>query len=248
MPATHPRPLPLAADRWPVAPALDAHRAALAGCRRCAATLPPGVRPVLPEAERPVAFLVGQAPGPSEMAAGRPFLGRSGRTLFGWLAAAGLPEPEARRVLHIAAITRCYPGPHPAGRGDRVASPAERAACAGWLDAELALLRPPLVVPIGRLAIDRFLGAAPLAALVGRVHEMTLAHGPVRVLPLPHPSGASGWLNAPAHRALLDRAVGLLGSEFAALGVGLGAASGADGVGAEQRAVAPSAAARRQVA
>lgn len=196
-----------------------AHREALAACRRCIAVLPPGARPVLPEAEAPVAMLVGQAPGPSEASGGRPFVGRSGRTLFGWFASVGLGEAEARRRLHIAAITRCYPGPHPAGRGDRVAGPAERANCASWLEAELALLRPPLVFPVGRLAIDRFLGPRPLAALVGEVHEVALPHGPVRVLPLPHPSGASGWLNAPNHRALLERALRHLGSELAALGV-----------------------------
>jgi uracil-DNA glycosylase len=205
----------------PVAPAspFHAHRAALAGCRRCAAVLPAGVRPVLPEVERPLAMLVGQAPGPREATDGRPFLGRSGRTLFGWLAQVGLPEPEARRRLHIAAITRCYPGPHPGGRGDRVAGPAERAACAPWLDAELALLRPSLIVPVGRLAIDRFLGGRPLAALVGAVHEAALPHGRVRVLPLPHPSGASGWLHGAGHRTLLERALGELGSLLAALGV-----------------------------
>jgi uracil-DNA glycosylase family 4 len=200
-----------------LAPALDAHRRALAGCRRCAATLPPGARPVVSHAAAPRVMLVGQAPGPSEAEGGRPFVGRSGRTLFRWLAEAGLSEAEARGAIHIAAITRCYPGPHPGGRGDRVASPAERAACAPWLDHEVALLRPALVIPVGRLAIDRFLGARPLAALVGALHEVTVAGVATRVVPLPHPSGASGWLNAPAHRALLERAVALLAVEFRTL-------------------------------
>ncbi len=200
-----------------LAPALDAHRRALAACRRCAATLPVGARPVLSHAASPRVMLVGQAPGPSEATGGRPFIGRSGRTLFRWLAEAGLPEEEARGALYIGAITRCYPGPHPAGRGDRVASPAERAACAPWLDAELALIRPALVVPIGRLAIDRFLGGAPLSALVGEVHATTVAGVPTRVVPLPHPSGASGWLHGPGHRALLDRAIARLGGELRAL-------------------------------
>jgi uracil-DNA glycosylase len=178
-----------------------------------------GVRPVLPEAEDPVAMLVGQAPGPTEAHSGRPFTGRSGRTLFGWLSRAGLAEPEARRRLHIAAITRCYPGPHPGGRGDRVAGPAEREACAPWLEAELRLLRPRLIIPVGRLAIDRFLGARPLAALVGAAHEVALPGGLVRVVPLPHPSGASGWLHGPGHRALLDGALDALGTELRTIGV-----------------------------
>jgi uracil-DNA glycosylase len=164
-------------------------------------------------------MLVGQAPGPSEAAGGRPFIGRSGRTLFRWLGAAGLPEDEARAALHIGAITRCYPGPHPGGRGDRVASPAERAACAPWLERELAMIRPALVVPIGRLAIDRFLGGAALSSLVGAVHPATVAGVATRVVPLPHPSGASGWLHGPGHRALLDAAIACLGSEFRALGL-----------------------------
>ena len=206
-----------------LAPALEAHKRALAACRRCAAALPPGARPVVSHAAAPRVMIVGQAPGPSEAAGGRPFVGRSGRTLFRWLAEAGLPEADARAAIHIAAVTRCYPGPHPSGRGDRVASPAERAACAPWLDGELTLLRPALVIPIGRLAIDRFLGVRPLAALVGRVHPVVVDGAETRAVPLPHPSGASGWLNAPAHRELLDDAIMLLTDEFARVGVGTGA-------------------------
>jgi uracil-DNA glycosylase len=187
---------------------LDRHRAALAGCRRCA--LGPGVVPVVSEPVAPRAMLVGQAPGKSEVASGKPFLGPAGRTLFRWFAAAGLDEATVREHLYIAAITRCYPGPHPAGRGDRVPTPAERAACAGWLDAELGIIRPRLLIPVGRLAIDRFLGPRPLAELVGRVHEVEHVGGRSLAIPLPHPSGASGWLNDPTNRALLDRAIGHL--------------------------------------
>ncbi len=193
--------------------ALDAHRAALAACRRCAAELPPGALPVIAEARAPRAMLVGQAPGPTEATTRRPFQGRAGRTLFRWLALAGLDEGAAREFFYIAAVTRCYPGAHPGGRGDRVPSPRERARCAPWLDAELALVRPPLVVTLGRLAADRFLPPAPLAALVGTVRTATVAGHPSAVLPLPHPSGASSWLNLPAHRALLDRALALLADQ-----------------------------------
>jgi uracil-DNA glycosylase len=198
---------------------LDAHRRALAACRRCAVALPVGSRPVVSHAVDPRVMLVGQAPGPSEAVGGRPFIGRSGRTLFRWLALAGIDETEARAAIHIGAITRCYPGPHPGGRGDRVASPGERAACAPWLNRELALIRPALVLPVGRLAIDRFLGPRPLAALVGAVHPVTVADVATRVVPLPHPSGASGWLNAPAHRALLERAIAIIGEELRRTGV-----------------------------
>jgi uracil-DNA glycosylase len=156
-------------------------------------------------------MLVGQAPGQVETSGGKPFSGRAGRTLFRWLERAGLDEPTAREMLYISAITRCYPGPHPAGRGDRVPSPAERAQCAGWLDDELRIIRPSLVIPVGRLAIDRFLGPQALAEVIGREHEIEHAGGRAVAIPLPHPSGASSWVHQPGNRVLLERALDLLG-------------------------------------
>ncbi len=164
-------------------------------------------------------MLVGQAPGRAEAENARPFTGRAGRTLFRWLDRAGIDEHTFRAHVYIAAITRCYPGPHPAGRGDRVPSPAERATCSGWLDAELALIRPALVIPVGRLAVDRFLGGASLDALVGGAHQVTHGGGRSTAIPLPHPSGASSWLNAAEHQALLASALDELRIRFAALGL-----------------------------
>src|SRR5262245_41976088 len=131
---------------------LAVHCAALAACRAC--KLPADVLPIVSCAVRPKAMLIGQAPGQVETTGGKPFAGRAGRTLFRWLERAGLDELTARDQLYIAAITRCYPGPHPAGRGDRVPSLAERSECAGWLEDELRIIRPSLIVPVGRLAID----------------------------------------------------------------------------------------------
>jgi uracil-DNA glycosylase len=190
------------------AQALDAHRTRLLACRRC--THLSDVRPTVSRAHAPRAMLVGQAPGQMERAGGVPFAGRAGKTLFRWLARAGLDESAAREQLYIAAITRCYPGAHPSGRGDRVPAPWERAQCGDWLAGELRILEPALLVPVGRLAIDRFLGARPLAELVGREHEVTHEGGRSIAIPLPHPSGASSWVNLPAHRALLDQALELL--------------------------------------
>jgi len=155
-------------------------------------------------------MLIGQAPGQVEAGGGKPFAGRAGRTLFRWLEIAGLDEATAREWLYISAITRCYPGPHPSGRGDRVPTPVERERCSDWLADELRIIRPPLIVPVGRLAIDRFLGARPLAELIGRAHEVTHEGGRSTAIPLPHPSGASSWIHAPGNRALLDRALALL--------------------------------------
>ncbi|MFI5255644.1 MAG: uracil-DNA glycosylase family protein [Gemmatimonadales bacterium] len=193
--------------------ALEAHSARLASCRRCA--LGPGVLPSVSRSRAPRAMLVGQAPGQVESGGGRPFAGRAGRTLFAWLASAGLDEEAARDQIYIAAVTRCYPGPHPSGRGDRVPSPRERASCADWLDDELRLIRPALLIPVGRLAIDHFLGPVPLAEVVGREHEVTHAGGRSIAIPLPHPSGASSWIHAEGNRALLVLALELLSARLA---------------------------------
>ena len=195
---------------------LDTHRAALAACRQCGHD-DVRVLPIISEARRPRAMLVGQAPGKSELTDRRAFTGRAGRTLFRWLERAGLDEETFRREVYIAAITRCYPGPSPAGRGDRVPSPEEQALCAPWLDAELDLIRPALIIPVGRLAIDRFLAREPLDRLVGRVHASVVRGRTTSVIPLPHPSGASSWFNVPANRALLDRAIKQLQEAFDAL-------------------------------
>ena len=193
--------------------ALDAHRERLLACRACVNGEVQG-RPTVSLARRPRAMLVGQAPGISEAGGGRPFNGRAGKTLFRWLASVGIAEEPWRERVYIAAITRCYPGPHPAGRGDRVPAPHERARCSAWLDAELRLIRPRLIVPVGRLAIDRFLGGAPLDRLVGRAHEVEHAGGRSVAIPLPHPSGASSWVHEAGHRALLDQALALLAAEL----------------------------------
>ena len=205
--------------------ALEAHCAALDGCRRCGSADPLAL-PVMASARRPQAMLVGQAPGKTEIVDRKPFAGRAGKTLFRWLAQAGIDEATTRERIYIAAMTRCYPGASPSGRGDRVPSPRERGLCSSWLDDELAIIRPRLLVPVGRLAIDRFLGPLPLERLVGRVHRVAHGGGESLAIPLPHPSGASSWVHERDHRALLDRALVLLGEALADLGIV--AAAGSD--------------------
>jgi uracil-DNA glycosylase len=100
-----------------------------------------------------------------------------------------------------------------------VPSPRERAFCASWLADELAIIRPPLLIPVGRLAIDRFLGPHPLNRLIGRVHRVEHVGGESLAIPLPHPSGASSWVHEGDHRALLDRALVLLREALVDLGV-----------------------------
>jgi uracil-DNA glycosylase len=199
--------------RAPLPQLLEKHAAALAACRRCGHD--PIVRPILSAARTPRVMLVGQAPGRVEISAQRPFSGRAGRTLFRWLEEAGIDEASFRDEVYIAAVTRCYPGPSASGRGDRVPSPREQALCGEWLDAELEMIRPALLIPVGRLAIGRFLGDAPLNELIGRAHDVEHAGGHSLAVPLPHPSGASSWIHAAGHRELLERALKLLRRELA---------------------------------
>jgi uracil-DNA glycosylase len=164
-------------------------------------------------------MLVGQAPGKVEAAGGRPFAGRAGKTLFRWLERAGIDETTARHRIYIAAVTRCFPGPSPSGRGDRVPSNEEQQACAKWLEAELEIIRPKLLIPVGRLAMLRFLPNLPLDQLIGKAHEVEHRGGRSIVIPLPHPSGASSWIHQGDHPKLLDAALSLIHDELVRLGI-----------------------------
>lgn len=199
---------------------LHAHCRALAACRLCGH--PSGVTPILSNAVRPRVMLVGQAPGKVESAGGRPFAGRAGKTLFRWLEQAGVDEPTARHRIYIAAVTRCFPGPSPSGRGDRVPSREEQDACGIWLERELTIIRPRLVIPVGKLAIERFLPSLPLDRVIGRAFDVEHAGGASLVVPLPHPSGASSWVHQGDHPRLLARAIARIGRELEQLGVGAG--------------------------
>ena len=187
---------------------LDNHRTALASCQRC--KLGPGIRPVISRAVEPRVMLIGQAPGKVESEGGKPFSGRAGKTLFRWLARAGIDEASAREKIYIAAITRCYPGAHPSGRGDRVPSREEQAGCADWLDDELRIIRPELLIPVGRLAIEKFLPPLPLSELIGTKRIVEHVGGKSLVIPLPHPSGASSWIHEEGHAELVERALRLI--------------------------------------
>jgi uracil-DNA glycosylase len=196
--------------------ALAQHRLALAACHRC--QLGAGIRPVASQASNPRVMLVGQAPGKIEAEGGVPFSGRAGQTLFRWLARAGIDQAAARELFYISAVTRCYPGPHPSGRGDRVPSRQEQSSCADWLEAELKIVQPAMLIPVGRLAIERFLPDVPLAELIGTRRTVKHAGGSSVVIPLPHPSGASSWVHQPANKILLDKAIGLIGEQLARIG------------------------------
>jgi uracil-DNA glycosylase len=166
--------------------------------------------PVLNEHLGQRAYMYGQAPGIVEGEERRPWRGRAGKTLRRWLE---LEEDEFYETFYCASVTRCYPGRAPSGRGDRTPTPDEQELCSFWKDWELELLRPRLIVPVGGLAIRRLLGISGLAECIGRRYEL---EGAV-VVPLPHPSGASSWLNSPANRELTARAAALVRQELARL-------------------------------
>jgi uracil-DNA glycosylase len=162
---------------------------------------------------RPVAsriLLVGQAPGDKEPKLGRPFAWTAGRTLFRWFhEALGWTEDETRDRIYFAAVCRCFPGKKPAG-GDRVPDDVEIANCARWLAAEVELLRPALVLPVGKLALTRFLPPAPLQEVIGREFRIEYHGHSMDCIPLPHPSGASPWHRMEPGKTLLSRALALV--------------------------------------
>lgn len=159
-------------------------------------------------------LLVGQAPGDREPLLGRPFAWTAGKQLFRWLSTIGADESSFREHVYMAAVCRCFPGKNPGG-GDRVPNPDEIRACRPWLERELDLLKPALILPIGRLAIEQFLPPRPLVDQVGKLHRVELAGRVTDVIPLPHPSGASTWPRSEPGKTLTATALSLLGQHAA---------------------------------
>jgi uracil-DNA glycosylase len=156
------------------------------------------------------AYLFGQAPGSVEGEERLPWRGRAGQTLRRWLR---LDGDELYDLFYCASVTRCYPGRPASGRGDRTPTPREQDLCEFWREWELELLRPDLVVTVGGLALKRLLGIQTLTGAIGKSYTRDGAI----VIPLPHPSGASGWLNDPANRARLGKALTHVRRELAQL-------------------------------
>ena len=193
--------------------------AEMRACRRCLEaghSITPGAVFSGPASAR--IMLVGQAPGESEVRARRPFNGRAGRRLFEWLSQAGWTEYAFRQTQYISAMTKCYPGKAASGRGDRAPSRAEQRLCAPFLERELALVQPGIVIPVGALAVRHFLGPAKLRAVVGQVYRRAERW----VIPLPHPSGANLWLNRAENQELVRQALGHIARQSRLLGLPAG--------------------------
>ncbi len=185
-------------------------------------------------------MLIGQAPGVTEVAAKRPFNAGSGKRLFQWLGQAGWDETDFRARQYMTAVTKCYPGKGKNGKGDRVPSKAEQALCRPFLEREITLVNPRLIILVGGLAIkllypaklrlNEVVGTAvyfPPETLANPVNfnfqdgqlitaqtnlqSLISNHAAGRfVVPLPHPSGASLWPNKPENKKRIARAIKML--------------------------------------
>lgn len=177
---------------------------------------------------------IGQAPGVTEVVAKRPFNAGSGKRLFQWLGAAGFDEADYRATQYMSSVTKCFPGKHKNGKGDRVPTRAEQKICRQFLLREIELVQPRLFIPIGGLAIKLFYPAkSKLRDIIGTgayiaagdwqnadpfdlskavyVREPLLDdEGGRYIIPLPHPSGASLWPNKPENKALIQQSIQFL--------------------------------------
>ncbi len=108
-------------------------------------------------------LFVGEAPGADEDAKGEPFVGQAGRLLDSMLAALGLARGKG---VYIANVLKCRPP------NNRTPEPHEVEACLPYLDRQIELIRPPLIVALGKSAATALLGAdATIASLRGRIHR-----------------------------------------------------------------------------
>jgi len=152
-------------------------------------------------------MIIGQAPGVREPTLKRPFAHTAGKTLFRWFEQfCGVNEATMRARIYFAAVIRCFPGKAPGG-SDRLPMFDEIRNCSGWMKAEFKILRPALVIPVGRLAITQLINCAKLEDVIGRSFVVTYEDLKFEVIPLPHPSGVSPWHKIPPGRELLIRAM-----------------------------------------
>jgi uracil-DNA glycosylase len=183
---------------------LASHVARLLQCRRC-----PRMQstPVSGGAVVSEVMIIGQAPGPREPALKRPFAHTAGKTLFRWFEEfCGMNEAAVRSRIYFAAVCRCFPGKNSGGT-DRVPAPDEIRNCSVWMENEIQILQPRLIIPVGRLAILQFIECSKLEEVIGRRFRVRRADHRFDLIPLPHPSGASPWHKIPPGRALTERAL-----------------------------------------
>lgn len=164
--------------------------------------------PAVFSGQKPADFMtIGQAPGITEQEAQRPFNAGSGTRLFGWLARAGIEEEWFRSTQYMSSVTKCYPGRQPSGSGDRVPTRREQELCRPFLDNEIELVNPQVIIPIGRLAINLLYSKKlKLSEIIGTQKEIAGRW----IIPLPHSSGASRWHQIEENRQLISDAITLI--------------------------------------
>jgi len=176
-----------------------------------------GMAPVLSGNGTERAMLIGQAPGWREIETGVPFAWDAGKRLCGWLAAAGIGVEDFRERWYVTSIGKCYPGRAPGSSVDLPPSRTEIGRWAPYLNEELRLVSPRLLLLVGGLAHRFAFGpTVKLDELVGR--ELRWEGTPeASVICLPHPSGASTWLNDAAHVELWRGSIRLLRDQWSEL-------------------------------
>lgn len=184
---------------------LQQHQQQLQQCKLCSSMSGPPVHGLAVVSK---VMLIGQAPGFKEIEVLRPFAWTAGKKLFSWFAAIGIEEQRFRQCVYMSAICRCYPGKKtPGAHGDRVPHRDEIRQCSQWLHKEINLLKPELIILVGKLAISQFMKIKKLDEVIGQTHQVTINGHSFDAIPLPHPSGASTWPLKEPGKTLLQQAM-----------------------------------------
>ncbi len=188
---------------------LKTHQTRLSQCTLCKDMQGP---PVYGEACASKIMLIGQAPGFKEIEVHKPFAWTAGKTLFGWFNQININEEWFRQQIYMSAICRCFPGKKIKNgvrmkTGDRVPTDQEIENCSQWLNHEIELLGPQLIIPVGKLAISQFIDFKKLSEVVGIQHSISRSKHRYDLIPLPHPSGASTWPRTEPGKTLLAQAL-----------------------------------------
>ena len=188
----------------------ESHLETLRACRRCPRVFAPPVVGAVTDAS---ILLIGQAPGPKEREVGYPFAWTAGTTLFRWFASIGVNEARFREKVYMGAVIRCFPGKLPDKQGDRKPSRLEMENCSIHHRTEMRLLRPSLVILVGKMAIETLIPHGRLDEVVGLAFAMEEEGHPYTAIPLPHPSGLSRWIQKPEGKALVAQALELIAGQ-----------------------------------
>lgn len=173
--------------------------------------------------ERAAIMLIGEAPGFNEDRTGRPFVGAAGQFLEKLLALAGL----RRQDVYITNVVKCRPP------NNRDPLPGEIEACKAYLDRQIALIQPKVIVTLGRYSMARWFPGASIS----RIHGQPRVVDGITIVPMFHPAAA---LHQERYRALIE-------ADFKRLPEILAAATGAATGGDEPPATAHQAEAAQQM-